>query len=55
MLLRYHAQSCKDRNCTIPQCRAIRDRIQKNAQQQQAMDDRRRQMINMQYRAISTS
>ncbi len=52
-LLRYHAQSCKNRNCTIPQCRAIRERIRQIAKQQQAMDDRRRQMINRQYRAGS--
>jgi len=49
-LLRYHAQSCKNRSCTIPQCQNIRERIRQIAKQQQAMDDRRRQMINRQYR-----
>ena len=54
-LLRYHAQGCKNRNCTIPQCRAIRERIRQIAKQQQAMDDRRRQMINRQYRSGNVS
>lgn len=50
-LLRYHATSCKDPNCKIPQCKNIRDRMRLLAKQQQAMDDRRRHMINRQYRA----
>jgi len=49
-LLRYHAQSCKNKVCPIPQCLAIRERIRQIAKQQQAMDDRRRQVMNRQYR-----
>lgn len=50
-LLRYHAQSCKNKHCVIPQCIAIRERIRQLNNQQQAMDDRRRQLMNRQYRS----
>lgn len=50
-LLRYHAQSCKNKMCSIPQCIAIRERIRQLNNQQQAMDDRRRQVMNRQYRS----
>jgi len=46
MLLRIHAQKCKDAVCPVPQCMAIRERIRQLAKQQQAMDDRRRQEMN---------
>jgi len=49
-LLKYHAQSCKNKVCPIPQCLVIRERIRQIAKQQQAMDDRRRQVMNRQYR-----
>jgi E1A/CREB-binding protein len=49
-LLKYHAQSCKNTHCPIPQCRVIRERIRLMARQQQAMDDRRRQMMNQNFR-----
>lgn len=49
-LLKYHAQSCKNTKCPIPQCRVIRERIRMMARQQQAMDDRRRQMMNQNFR-----
>jgi E1A/CREB-binding protein len=49
-LLRIHAQQCKNSNCPIPQCIAIRKRIRQLQQKQQAMDDRRRQEMNRHYR-----
>jgi len=49
-LLRYHATNCKKETCSIPQCHMIRERIRQIAKQQQAMDDRRRQEMNRQYR-----
>jgi E1A/CREB-binding protein len=45
-LLRIHAQDCKDRNCPIPQCNAIREKMRQLKNQQQAMDDRRRLEMN---------
>lgn len=45
-LLRIHAQKCKDRNCPIPQCNAIREKMRQLQKQQQAMDDRRRLEMN---------
>merc|ERR1719362_1613705 len=52
-LLRYHAHNCKNNNCTIPQCLAIRERIRLLANQQQAMDDRRRQEMNRHYAQLA--
>jgi E1A/CREB-binding protein len=49
-LLRIHAQKCKDPNCPIPQCNAIRDKMRQLQKQQQAMDDRRRLEMNRHYR-----
>ena len=49
-LLRIHAQKCKDRDCPIPQCNAIREKMRQLQKQQQAMDDRRRQEMNRHYR-----
>jgi E1A/CREB-binding protein len=46
MLLRVHAQKCKDQNCPIPQCNAIREKLRQLQKQQQAMDDRRRLEMN---------
>mmetsp|Transcript_27622 Transcript_27622/g.32683 ORF Transcript_27622/g.32683 Transcript_27622/m.32683 type:complete len:995 (+) Transcript_27622:32-3016(+) len=54
-LLRYHAQNCKSKTCKIPQCLPIRDRLSQLAKQQQAMDDRRRQVMNRQYRSGATT
>jgi E1A/CREB-binding protein len=54
-LLKYHAQSCKNTKCPIPQCRVIRERIRMMARQQQAMDDRRRQMMNQNFRCQPAS
>lgn len=45
-LLRIHAQKCKDSNCPIPQCNAIREKMRQLQKQQQAMDDRRRLEMN---------
>jgi E1A/CREB-binding protein len=45
-LLRIHAQKCKDNNCPIPQCTAIREKMRQLQKQQQAMDDRRRLEMN---------
>eukprot|EP00804_Cyclotella_cryptica_P015047 CCRYP_000634-RA/>CCRYP_000634-RA protein AED:0.01 eAED:0.01 QI:1424/1/1/1/0.66/0.5/4/88/1434 len=49
-LLRIHAQQCKNNNCPIPQCIAIKKRLRQLQQKQQAMDDRRRQEMNRHYR-----
>mmetsp|Transcript_16450 Transcript_16450/g.23398 ORF Transcript_16450/g.23398 Transcript_16450/m.23398 type:complete len:1651 (+) Transcript_16450:347-5299(+) len=54
-LLRYHAQSCKNKTCSIPQCLAIREKIRQISRQQQAMDDRRRQEMNRHYGMGGTS
>lgn len=45
-LLRIHAQKCKDRNCKVPQCLPIREKMRQIQKQQQAMDDRRRLEMN---------
>ncbi len=54
-LLRIHAQQCKNPNCPIPQCIAIRKRIRQLQLKQRAMDDRRRQEMNRHYRMGQTS
>lgn len=54
-LLRIHAQKCKDRNCPIPQCQAIREKMRQLQKQQQAMDDRRRLEMNRHMRFSITS
>jgi E1A/CREB-binding protein len=53
-LLRIHAQKCKDRNCPIPQCLAIREKMRQLQKQQQAMDDRRRLEMNRHMRFSMT-
>lgn len=49
-LLKYHALSCKNKNCPVPQCEKVKERLRQMRRQQQAMDDRRRQVMNRQYR-----
>ena len=49
-LLKYHALSCKNKNCPIPQCERVKEKLRQIRRQQQAMDDRRRQVMNRQYR-----
>lgn len=46
VLLRIHARKCRERNCAIPQCNALREKMRQIRQQQQAMDDRRRIEMN---------
>jgi E1A/CREB-binding protein len=53
-LLRIHAQKCKDQNCPIPQCNAIREKMRQLQKQQQAMDDRRRLEMNRHMRFSMT-
>jgi E1A/CREB-binding protein len=48
-LLQIHARQCKQDNCVVPNCMAIRERFRQLNLQQQAMDDRRRQMMNQTY------
>jgi len=48
-LLQIHARQCKTENCPVPNCMAIRERYRQLQLQQQAMDDRRRQMMNQTY------
>merc|ERR1712161_186709 len=48
-LLQIHARQCKATNCPVPNCMAIRERYRQLQLQQQAMDDRRRQMMNQTY------
>merc|ERR1711871_1526383 len=48
-LLTLHARSCKNDNCKVPKCNEIRDQMRKMEQRQQAMDDRRRAMMNQTY------
>lgn len=48
-LLQIHARQCKQENCVVPNCLAIRERFRQLNLQQQAMDDRRRQMMNQTY------
>lgn len=49
-LLQIHARQCKATSCPVPNCMAIRERVRQLKQQQQAMDDRRRQEMNRAYR-----
>merc|ERR1712157_194642 len=49
-LLQIHARQCKASSCPVPNCMAIRERVRQLKQQQQAMDDRRRQEMNRAYR-----
>jgi E1A/CREB-binding protein len=48
-LLQIHARQCKQEHCLVPNCLAIRERFRQLNLQQQAMDDRRRQMMNQTY------
>merc|ERR1712157_648941 len=48
-LLQIHARQCKQSQCPVPNCMAIRERYRQLQLQQQAMDDRRRQMMNQTY------
>lgn len=48
-LLQIHARQCKTEHCPVPNCLAIRERYKQLQLQQQAMDDRRRQMMNQTY------
>lgn len=52
-LLQIHAKQCKQDNCPVPNCMAIRERYRQLQLQQQAMDDRRRQMMNQTYHQIA--
>jgi len=52
-LLQIHARQCKQAQCPVPNCMAIRERFRQLTQQQQAMDDRRRQEMNRAYRGAS--
>ena len=45
-LLTIHARTCRIDNCRVPHCVTYRERIRKLTLRQQAMDDRRRQMVN---------
>jgi len=45
-LLQIHARQCKETQCPVPKCLAIRERFRQIAAQQRAMDDRRRQHFN---------
>jgi len=49
-LLQIHARQCKSSQCPVPNCMAIRERVRQLKKQQQAMDDRRRQEMNRNYR-----
>ena len=49
-LLQIHARQCKLKNCLVPNCMAIRERVRQLKKQQQAMDDRRRIEMNRAYR-----
>lgn len=48
-LLQIHAKQCKEPNCPVPKCHAIRERFRQIALQQRAMDDRRRKQMNIHY------
>jgi len=48
-LLTLHARSCKQENCKVAKCNEIREQMRKMEQRQQAMDDRRRAMMNQTY------
>jgi len=45
-LLQIHARQCKEEECPVPKCLAIRERFRQIQAQQRAMDDRRRQHFN---------
>ena len=49
-LLQIHARQCKLKQCMVPNCMAIRERVRQLKKQQQAMDDRRRLEMNRAYR-----
>ncbi|KAG5175261.1 histone acetylation protein-domain-containing protein [Tribonema minus] len=49
-LLAAHARQCKADDCKVPQCMALRQRMRAVLEQQQQMDDRRRQHMNEWYR-----
>jgi len=51
-LLRIHAQSCKLRDCPMPSCNTIRERLRLLKKQQQQMDDRRRQEMNRHFQMM---
>ena len=51
-LLRIHAQSCKLRECPMPSCNTIRERLRLLKKQQQQMDDRRRQEMNRHFQMM---
>lgn len=53
-LLQIHAKQCKESNCPVPKCHAIRERFRQIALQQRAMDDRRRMQMNTHYHQQST-
>jgi hypothetical protein len=55
LLLRMHAVKCSKRDCRFPLCMKFRERLRQLAQQQQAMDDRRRQEMNRHYRMGGTT
>ena len=46
LLVRLHAQRCTRERCDVPACRLLQERMRMLQQQQQAMDDRRRQAMN---------
>ncbi|CAN0308677.1 unnamed protein product [Ectocarpus sp. 12 AP-2014] len=45
-LLQIHARQCKKDRCSVPKCRQLRQHMRFLREQQQAMDDRRRQAMN---------
>jgi len=53
-LLQIHARQCKDPKCPVPKCLAFRQRFRQLLIQQRAMDDRRRQQMNLQYQTRHT-
>lgn len=53
-LLQIHARQCKDPKCLVPKCLVFRQRLRQLAMQQRAMDDRRRQQMNTQYRTVQS-
>ena len=53
-LLQIHARQCKDPKCPVPKCLVFRQRLRQLAMQQRAMDDRRRQQMNTQYRTAQS-
>jgi len=48
-LLQLHARQCKNKDCKVPSCNVIRENARRIMLQQQAMDDRRRMMMNQSY------